>query len=217
MGKHHVPTIGDYLPTLTVRTTLGTVTLPDDYQGQWFLLFSHPGDFTPVCTTEFVSYALHEKQFEQMNCKLIGLSIDSVFSHLKWIEWIKDRLGVSIYFPVIADELGKTAKRLGMIGSRGTQTVRTVYIVDPKGKIRLKLHYPMEVGRNTQEILRSLHALQTADAKKAATPANWPENELFGEQVLLAPPSTVMNAQKRVKEAEEKGYQCIDWWLCSKD
>lgn len=204
--------IGSDFPAIHVQTTQGKMMLPEHYKGKWFLFFSHPADFTPVCTTEFVSYALHQQQFEQMNCELIGLSIDSVFSHMKWIEWIRDKMGVSITFPIIADPLGNVANQLGILESTKTTSVRAVFLVDQKGRVRLKLHYPPEVGRNTEEIIRALHALQTADEHKLSMPANWPDNELIGKKGLLSPPSSVEKVQKRL---EDKGdYECLDWWFC---
>ncbi|WP_026672523.1 peroxiredoxin [Alkalihalobacterium bogoriense] len=205
-------TIGSEFPSIHVQTTQGKMMLPDHYKGKWILFFSHPADFTPVCTTEFVSYALHQHQFEQMNCELIGLSIDSVFSHMKWIEWIRDNMGVTITFPIIADPLGEISKQLGILESTKTTSVRAVFLVDPKGRVRLQLHYPPEVGRNTEEILRALFALQTADEHKLSMPANWPDNELIGKKGLLSPPSSVEKVQKRLENTGD--YECLDWWFC---
>ncbi|WP_142247969.1 peroxiredoxin [Alkalihalobacterium alkalinitrilicum] len=214
----YVPTIGDNFPNLTVHTTFGKKQIPQDYEGKWFVFFSHPGDFTPVCTTEFVSYALHQNEFADLNTELIGLSIDTVFAHMKWIEWINETLEVPITFPIIADELGVVASQLGMLAKGvGTRTVRSVYIVDPRGKIRLKIIYPPEVGRNTHEILRVLKALQVADKQKVSTPANWPQNEIIHDKVILAPPSTVIQAQKRIEQAKKEDLNCYDWWFCYRD
>ncbi|WEG15317.1 peroxiredoxin [Alkalihalophilus pseudofirmus] len=212
------PKIGDLLPTFVVQTTQGKKTLPDDYAGSWVMLFSHPGDFTPVCTTEFYSFATNEQAFQQLNTQLIGLSIDTVFAHMKWMEWIQNNLGIQINFPIIADELGNVAKRLGMIApERGTTAVRSVFIIDPTGHIRIILNYPAEVGRNTNELLRIIHALQLADGYDVKMPANWPNNELIGDKVILAPPSDVMKVQKRIEEAEAGEVECFDWWFCYKD
>ncbi|WP_025028702.1 peroxiredoxin [Caldalkalibacillus mannanilyticus] len=213
---HRTPLgIGDRLPQLEVHTTHGKIVLPTDYEGRWFMLFSHPGDFTPVCTTEFVSFAKNQAAFQQLNCELIGLSIDTVFAHMKWIEWIQSHLGVSITFPIIADELGVVARRLGMIPQEGaTRTVRSVFIVDPSGSIRLILTYPSEVGRNTNELLRVLKGLQTADTYRIATPANWPNNELIGDRVILPPANTVMKARERLEQAAANQFECLDWWFC---
>ena len=202
--------IGDIFPSLTVNTTHGKKVLPDDYKGKWFVLFSHPADFTPVCTTEFVSFAKHYKEFQELNTDLIGLSIDQVFSHIKWVEWIKNNLEVEIPFPIIADDMGNVAKTLGMIHKKkGTNTVRAVFIVDDKSVVRLILYYPQEIGRNIDEIVRAVKALQTSDKNKVATPANWPNNELIKDEVIIPPASDEKTAATRTKE-----YDCYDWWFC---
>ena len=206
MEKTTIPTIGDRFPSIEVKTTKGNINLPDDYQGKWLILFSHPGDFTPVCTTEFVAFANANSQFKQLNTELLGLSIDQVFAHLKWVEWIKQNLDVTIPFPIIADELGVLAKQLGMIGSDGTNTVRSVFIIDNNGIIRLILTYPSEVGRNIEEILRVLYALQIADQYDVAIPANWPNNSLIGNQVILPPAKTEAMKQKRIDGAISKEF-----------
>ncbi|MFC4405967.1 peroxiredoxin [Haloarchaeobius iranensis] len=209
------PGLGDEFPELTVQTSHGEISLPDDYEGEWFVLFSHPGDFTPVCTTEFVAFQQRATEFEELGVSLVGLSVDRVHSHIKWVEWIEDELDESIEFPIIADEGGTVATRLGMLHPEmGSSTVRSVYIVDPGGVIRLELQYPMEIGRNIDEILRSIRALQTADATDVAVPADWPDNENFGDRVLLEPPADVAAAEERVARAEEQGYECLDWWFC---
>ncbi|WP_461202771.1 peroxiredoxin [Anoxybacillus sp. TBDG-1] len=209
--------ISDRFPTMTVATTVGTITLPDDYAGRWFVLFSHPADFTPVCTTEFVAFEKMKPQFDEMNTKLIGLSVEQVFSHMKWIEWIREKLRVRISFPIIADELGHVAKQLGMIHpTKGTRTVRSVYIVDHEGTIRLMLTYPESVGRNIYEIVRAVKALQTADAYQAAAPANWPHNELVGDRLIMPPPRTIQQAEERLNKAKQGEINCFDWWFCTK-
>ncbi|MFB6113710.1 MAG: peroxiredoxin [Halodesulfurarchaeum sp.] len=210
--------IGDQFPELDVNTTHGTKQLPGEYEGEWFVLFSHPGDFTPVCTTEFVAFENAREQFEELDANLIGLSVDRVHSHIKWTDWIEDELDVDIGFPIIADETGRVGSELGMIHpGAGTSTVRAVFIVNPEGIIRQILYYPMDVGRNIDEILRSLEALQKAEREGVATPANWPDNETFGDSVLLPPPSTEDDADARVEEAKEKGYDSRDWWFTLKD
>lgn len=167
------PLIGDKMPPMEVKTTQGTMKLPESFVGKWFVLFSHPADFTPVCTTEFVAFERRRPEFDKLNCGLIGLSIDPVFSHMKWTEWIKKNLGTEIKFPIIADDMGKVASRLGMIHpGKATNTVRAVFIIDPHGTVRLILFYPQEVGRNIDEILRIVKALQTVDKYKVAAPAN---------------------------------------------
>ncbi len=210
-----IPLIGDKFPTMQVTTTHGPMTLPDDMMndGKWFVLFSHPADFTPVCTTEFHAFALRNDKFEGMNAKLIGLSIDQVFSHIKWTEWIQENLNTEIPFPIIADH-GAVGKRLGMIHpGKGSNTVRAVFIVDANGIIRLIIYYPQEIGRNMDEIVRALKALQLADKEKVAVPANWPENELIGDHVIIPPAKDVKTAKERLKSKE---FECYDWWLCHK-
>ncbi|MGC9307615.1 MAG: peroxiredoxin, partial [Thermoplasmatota archaeon] len=179
-----MPLIGDRFPEMTVQTTHGEMTLPEAFKGKWFILFSHPGDFTPVCTTEFYAFQKRFEEFQSLNTELIGLSIDQVFSHLKWTEWIEEKLGEKIEFPVIADGTGKVADTLGLIHSTGsTATVRAVFIVDPKATIRAILYYPAELGRNMDEFIRMIRGFQKADEDGVAIPANWPENELVRDHV----------------------------------
>jgi len=207
-----IPLIGDRFPDMEVHTTQGPLNLPDDFVGRWFILFSHPGDFTPVCTTEFVAFQKRYDEFKKLKCELVGLSVDQVFSHIKWIEWISDNLKVEIKFPIISDELGKVAKTLGLIHpKKGANTVRAVFIVDTDGIIRAILYYPQELGRNIDEIVRMVKGFQIADKNGVAMPANWPENELMGDNVIIPPASDVETAKKRQKE-----YDCYDWWLCHK-
>ena len=206
------PLIGDMMPRMEVKTTHGMMTLPDAFNGKWFVLFSHPGDFTPVCTTEFVAFEKRRGEFKDLNCELIGLSIDQVFSHMMWTQWIKEKLNVEITFPIIADDQGKIAQKMGMIHpGKGTNTVRAVFVIDPMGTIRLILFYPQEVGRNMDEILRVIKALQTTDKHKVAAPANWPNNELIGDQVIIPPPADEKTAATR-KTCEDM--VCEDWWFC---
>jgi peroxiredoxin (alkyl hydroperoxide reductase subunit C) len=213
-----MPLIGDQFPEQTVETTHGTKSLPGDYEGEWLVLFSHPGDFTPVCTTEFVAFEQRREEFEDLNASLIGLSVDRVHSHLKWTEWIDEELDVEIDFPIIADERGRVAEQLGMLHpGASTATVRAVVLVDPEGVVRQILYYPLEIGRNIDEILRSLKALQTSDEEGVAVPADWPENEKFGDKVLLSPPSDDEGVEARLQEAEAEGYDCRDWWFCLED
>jgi len=210
-----MPLLGDQFPEMKVKTTHGMMTLPNDYEGKWFVLFSHPGDFTPVCTTEFIAFERRRDQFAELDAELIGLSVDQVFSHLKWIEWIQEEWGVDVQFPVIADEMGEVSKALGMIHpGKGTNTVRSVFIVDASGVVRLILYYPQEIGRNMDEILRALRALRTSDDEGVATPANWPENDDLGSNVILPPASTQAQAQERLRDAEAGKIECFDWWLC---
>jgi len=212
MEEKKFPLIGDRFPELEVQTTHGKMKLPDDFSGKWFVFFSHPADFTPVCTTEFVAFQKRYDEFKKLNTELIGLSIDQVFSHIKWVEWIKEKLGVEIKFPVIADDTGKVAGMLGLIHpGKGTNTVRAVFIVDPKGIIRAILYYPQELGRNMDEILRMIKGFQLSDKEGVAIPANWPNNELIGDKVIIPPASDVDTAEKRLEE-----YECYDWWFCFK-
>lgn len=212
-----MPLIGEEFPEVGVKTTHGIIKLPDHYKGKWFVLFSHPADFTPVCTTEFIGFQNRYKKFKELNTELIGLSIDQVFSHLKWIEWIREKLDVEIEFPVIADDRGELAEQLGMISPyKGNNTVRAVFVVDGNGIMRAIIYYPQEVGRNLDEIVRLVKALQTSDEKGVAMPANWPNNDVLEDKVIIPPASTVEDIKKR-KEACEKGeIECLDWWLCYK-
>ncbi len=207
----HLPLIGDRFPTLEVQTTHGPKTLPDDYEGQWFVLFSHPADFTPVCTTEFVGFQKRVPEFEKLGCSLIGLSIDQVFGHIQWVRWIKEHLDVEITFPIIADD-GNVARHLGMLHpKKGTNTVRAVFVVDPESTVRLLLYYPQEAGRNMDEIVRVVKALQVSDANDVAMPANWPNNELIGDSVIIPPASDANAAEEAVHT-----YDNYDWWFCHK-
>ncbi|MEM3944145.1 MAG: peroxiredoxin, partial [Thermofilaceae archaeon] len=184
MEPGRFPLLGEKVPSFTAKTTHGVINFPDDYKGKWIVLFSHPADFTPVCTTEFVAFQKRFEEFQKLNVQLIGLSIDQVFSHIKWVEWIKEKLGVEIKFPIIADDTGEIAKKYGMIHpGKGTNTVRAVFIIDPNGILRAVFYYPQELGRNIDEILRAVKALQVSDQHKVAMPANWPNNELIGDKV----------------------------------
>ncbi len=208
--------IGEKFPEVEVNTTHGRMKLPQAFEGKWFVLFSHPGDFTPVCTTEFYAMQIRLKKFREMDVEVIGLSIDQVFAHLKWAEWIKDNLSEEIEFPIIADDRGVLAEELGMIPSGGSNTARAVFMVDPKGTIRAIVYYPAEVGRDWDEILRALKALQTSDANGVALPHKWPSNELIGDRVIV-PPAGTTDAIKQREEAKAKGeIECYDWWLCHK-
>ena len=207
-----MPLLGERFPEIEVVTTHGKVKLPDRFRGKWFILFSHPADFTPVCTTEFVAFQKRYDKFKELNTELIGLSIDQVFSHIKWIQWIKDNLNVEIKFPVIADDTGRVSSILGLIHpGKGTNTVRAVFIVDPKGFIRAILYYPQELGRNMDEILRMIKGFQVSDKEGVAIPANWPENEIIGDEVIIPPAMDEEAAKKRMEQ-----YDCFDWWLCHK-
>lgn len=208
--KINMPLLGDSFPELKVQTTHGPMNVPGDLKGEWFVLFSHPADFTPVCTTEFVAFQKRYEKFQELKCRLIGLSIDQVFSHIKWVQWIKAELNVEIKFPIIAAN-DAVASKLGMLHpGKGTNTVRAVFVVDPEGKVRLIMYYPQEVGRNMDEIVRAVKALQISD-KQGAVAAGWPNNELIGDRIILPPAQDEKTAKKRLEECE--GY---DWWFCHK-
>lgn len=214
--KKGIPLLGDEFPQIKVQTTHGVFELPKQFEGKWFVLFSHPADFTPVCTTEFVAFQKRYNDFKNLNCELIGLSVDQVFSHIKWEEWIKEKLNIEIEFPIIADT-GAVAERLGLIHpGKGTNTVRAVFIVDPKGKIRIIFYYPQELGRNIDEIIRALKGMQISDENRVAIPANWPNNELIGDKVIIPPATDVKTSKERLQKAQEKEIECYDWWFCYK-
>lgn len=177
----------DRFPDMTVETTKGTIRLPEDYKGKWFVFFSHPADFTPVCTTEFVGFQKKKKEFDRLGVELIGLSVDDLESHHNWVKWIKENLHVEIEFPIIDDADRKISETLGMIhpNEDDTLAVRAVVIVDHNGKVRGLMEYPKEVGRSIGEILRFVKALRLASVKKVFPPANWPNNELIGDKVLF--------------------------------
>ena len=219
-GKINMPLLGDPFPELSVKTTQGPLNLPGDLKGSWFVLFSHPADFTPVCTTEFMTFASMEKEFGDLNCKLIGLSIDSTFSHIAWLRTIKERAeyngmkNIEVTFPVISDIKMDVAKKYGMVQPEvsDTQAVRAVFVIDPKGIIRALMYYPLTTGRNFQEIKRLLIALQTTDKEKVATPADWKP----GDDVIVPPPGSCGAARQRVDTAVQEGIKCCDWFLCFK-
>ena len=206
-----MPLLGDDFPEMEVQTTHGVMNIPGDLKGSWFVLFSHPADFTPVCTTEFVAFQERVAEFDKLGCKLIGMSVDQVFSHIKWIEWIKDTLNVEITFPIVAAN-DRIANKLGMLHpGKGSNTVRAVFVCDPHGKVRLVLYYPQEIGRNMAEILRAVTALQISDNNKVAIPADWPNNSLIKDEVIIPPAKDVAEAQKRKNMGG-----CYDWWFCHK-
>lgn len=220
-GRHRrfgkFPLIGEEAPSFEASTTKGMIKFPEDYKGKWVVFFSHPADFTPVCTTEFVAFQKRFEEFKKMNCDLIGLSIDQVFSHMKWTEWIKDKLDVEIEFPIIADDRGEIASRFGMVHpGKGANTVRAVFIIDPDSIVRAILYYPQELGRNMDEILRMVKGFQIRDKHKVALPANWPNNEIMGDKVIIPPPSDEKTAKERLEKAQAGEIECHDWWLCYK-
>lgn len=204
-----MPRINEPAPAFKALTTHGERSLAD-YKGKWLILFSHPADFTPVCTTEFIGFAKAAERFRAMNCELIGLSIDSVYSHLAWTRNIKEKFGVEIPFPIIEDLKMDVAKAYGMIhpGAGDTSAVRATFVIDPDGVVRAMVYYPMTNGRSVDEFLRLLEALQTSDANKVATPENWRR----GEPVIVPPPKTASAAEARAGE----GYDTVDWYFSKK-
>jgi peroxiredoxin (alkyl hydroperoxide reductase subunit C) len=203
------PVLGEPAPDFEAETTQGPIKL-SDLKGKWVVLFSHPADFTPVCTTEFMAFAAIHDELAELNVKLIGLSVDSLSSHLAWVHNIKEKMGVAIPFPVIADLNMKVAKKYGMIhpGQSSTVAVRCVFFIDDKGTMRAMIYYPLQNGRFMPEIIRLIKALQTTDQYKVSTPANWQP----GDKVVVAPPKTIAEMDKRLDE----GYECKDWYLCFK-
>ena len=204
-----LPRIGEPAPTFEAETTMGTIRL-EDFQGNWLILFSHPADFTPVCTTEFMAFAQIHPELQKRGAELLGLSVDSVSSHIAWVRNIEEKTKVKIPFPIIADLNKEVSLAYGMIhpGQSKTETVRCVFIIDPDQKIRAILYYPLSTGRNMDEIVRIIDALQTADKNGVATPANWKP----GDKVVVPPPNTQEMAEERLKQ----GYECTDWYLCKK-
>lgn len=214
---HTMPRIGEPAPQFEASTTQGKISFPQDYKGKWVILFSHPADFTPVCTSEFMTFGTMQDEFEALNCQLVGLSVDGLSSHIAWlrrieetVEW-KGMKGLKIRFPLIDDISMNVAKRYGMIqpGESETAAVRAVFFIDPKGMIRTILYYPLSLGRNFDEIKRILIGLQTTDAFGTPTPADWRP----GEEVIVAPPKTMEDAEKRV---HEEGLHIHDWFFSTK-
>lgn len=206
-----LPRIGEPAPQFEAVTTHGNLKL-EDFKGSWLILFSHPADFTPVCTTEFIAFAQIHPQLREMNCELMGLSIDSVYSHISWARNIEEKLGQKITFPIIADLNKEVATMYGMImpGESKTETSRCVFVIDDKQIIRAIIYYPLTTGRNMDEILRLVQALQTTDAHGVATPADWRP----GDKVIVPPPNTQEMAEERVKDDQ---VECKDWYFCKKD
>jgi len=215
--QKHMPLIGDDAPRFKARTTMGEINFPEDYKDKWVILFSHPADFTPVCTTEFMTFASMQKDFQKMNCELIGLSIDSIYAHIAWLRTIKEKIeykgmkNVEVNFPLIEDLRMDVAKKFGMVqpNASTTQAVRAVFIIDPKAKIRAILYYPLSNGRNMEEIKRLLTAMQKSDKEQIATPANWQP----GDDVIIPPPGSCGTAKERIEKKEEGKY-CLDWFMC---
>lgn len=204
-----MPRINEPAPAFEAKTTHGVKKL-EDYRGKWLVLFSHPADFTPVCTTEFMAFAKRHGDFQALNTELLGLSIDSYYSHVAWVRNIKEKFGVEIPFPIIEDLSMKVARAYGMIhpGAADTSAVRATFIIDPEGILRAMVYYPMTNGRSIDEFVRLVAALQTSDANKVATPEAWQP----GDKVIVPPPADMEAAEARLDE----GYECTDWYFCKK-
>jgi peroxiredoxin (alkyl hydroperoxide reductase subunit C) len=202
--------IGEEVPDFEAVTTDGSIKFSEWAKGSWVILFSHPADFTPVCTNEFMAFEDIYPDLQKKNVKLIGLSIDSVFSHIAWLRAIKEKLGKDIPFPIIEDLSMNVAHKYGMIhpAQSGTAAVRAVFFIDPEFKLRGLVYYPLSNGRNMDEMLRIIDAFQTSDEHGVATPANWRP----GDDVIVPPPKTKKEAEKRLKE----GFDCADWFFCKK-
>ena len=213
-----MPLIGEDAPAFKAITTQGEINFPEDYKGKWLILFSHPADFTPVCTTEFMTFASMIDEFKAINTELVGLSVDSLYAHIAWLrriqelEW-KDMKHVNVTFPLIEDIRMEVANKYGMIqpNASNTQAVRAVFVIDPNGKIRTILYYPLSTGRNFDEIKRIILALQKADSDHCATPADWRP----GDDVIVPTAGSCGTARERMENQSEDQY-CLDWFLCFK-
>ena len=214
-----MPRIGDKAPAFKAVTTQGEINFPEQYAGKWLILFSHPADFTPVCTSEFMAFATMEDKFSELNCQLVGLSVDGLYSHIAWLRTIKEKIdykgmkNVEVNFPLIEDITMNVAKMYGMMqpGESSTKAVRAVFYIDPKGIIRTIIYYPLSMGRNFDELLRVLQALQTADAFGVATPADWRP----GDDVIVPTAGSCGVAKERM-DGKEAGVTCHDWFFCTK-
>ncbi|MCK5752333.1 MAG: peroxiredoxin [Mycobacterium sp.] len=214
-----MPRIGDPAPSFTASTTQGDISFPSDYVGKWVILFSHPADFTPVCTSEFMTFASMQKEFAAYNTELVGLSVDGLYSHIAWLRTIKDKIAfrdmrdVEVTFPLIDDVSMEIAQKYGMImpGEDSTKAVRAVFVIDPKAVIRAIIYYPLSLGRNFDELLRVVKALQTADHFEVATPADWRP----GDAVIVPPAGSCGTANDRMTGGVE-GVECEDWFFCTK-
>jgi len=217
--KFSMPLIGDVAPSFKAKTTMGEVNFPEDYKGKWVVFFSHPADFTPVCTTEFMTFASMQEDFRKLNTELLGLSIDSIYAHIAWLRTIKEKItykglkNIEVMFPVIEDLKMDISKKFGMLqpNASTTQAVRAVFIMDTQAKVRAILYYPLSNGRNMDEIKRLIIAMQKSDKDGVATPANWQP----GEDVIIPPPGSCGVAKERV-EKQEDGKYCLDWFICFK-
>ncbi len=217
---YQMPRINEPAPAFTAETTQGVINFPEDYKGKWVILFSHPADFTPVCTSEFMTFATMEEDFKALNTELVGLSVDGLFSHIAWLRTIKEKIeykgmkDVEVKFPLIEDISMNVAKLYGMImpGESSTQAVRAVFIIDPEAKIRTIIYYPLSLGRNFDELKRAVIALQAADAFNVAMPADWRP----GDDVIVPTAGSCGTAQNRMEGKEDKDMTCHDWFFCTK-
>jgi peroxiredoxin 2/4 len=215
-----MPRIGDTAPSFEAVTTQGNIKFPQDYKGKWVVLFSHPADFTPVCTSEFMTFAKMENDFKKLNTQLVGLSVDGLYSHIAWLRTIKDKIefrgwkNVEVKFPLIEDITMEVAKKYGMIqpGESNTKAVRAVFFIDPSAKIRAIIYYPLSLGRNFEELKRVIVGLQIADKFAIATPADWQP----GEDVIVPPAGSCGVAEDRMSGKENGGLYCKDWFFCMK-
>ena len=211
-----MPLIGDDAPAFKAITTQGEINFPEDYKGQWVILFSHPADFTPVCTTEFMTFASMADEFKAINTELVGLSVDSLYAHIAWLRRIQElewngKKNIEVKFPLIEDIRMEVAGKYGMIqpGQSNTQAVRAVFVIDPEGKIRTILYYPLSTGRNFDEIKRIVVALQKADSDSIATPADWrPGND------VIVPTAGSCGVAKERMESQDNDQYCLDWFMC---
>lgn len=215
-----MPRIGDPAPEFKAVTTQGMINFPADFNGNWVILFSHPADFTPVCTSEFMTFAHMEAKFEEANCKLVGLSVDGLYSHIAWLRTIKEKIeyrgmkNIEVNFPLIEDITMNVAKKYGMIqpNEASTKAVRAVFIIDPKGIIRAIIYYPLSLGRNFDELYRALIALKTSDEFNVATPADWRP----GDDVIISPAGSCGVAKDRMEGKDSNVDDCKDWFFCTK-
>ena len=213
-----MPRIGEKAPSFKAVTTQGEINFPEQYEGSWVILFSHPADFTPVCTSEFMTFATMAPKFEEANCKLVGLSVDGLYSHIAWLRTIKEKIeykgmkDVEVKFPLIEDITMEVVKKYGMMqpGESNTKAVRAVFVIDPKGVVRTVLYYPLSLGRNFEEIYRIVIALKTADEFSIATPADWQP----GDDVIVPTAGSCGVAKERMESKDEM--HCYDWFFCTK-
>lgn len=214
---YRMPLIGDKAPSFTATTTQGEINFPEDYKGKWVILFSHPADFTPVCTSEFMTFARMQPEFTALNTELVGLSVDSLYAHIAWLRTIKEKIkwngmeNMEVTFPLIVDISMNVANKFGMIQPEQstTEAVRAVFVIDPQGKIRTILYYPLSTGRNFDEIKRIIQALQKADRDGVATPADWRP----GDDVIVPPAGSCGTAKDRMDGKDDTDY-CLDWFMC---